>query len=48
MEDKYVELKAEGKSENEAIGIVISEFGNMEELIRELGIRGEIRAFHYN
>ena len=39
MEDKYVELKAEGKSENEAIGIVISEFGNMEELIRELGIR---------
>ncbi|SCJ90684.1 Uncharacterised protein [uncultured Eubacterium sp.] len=39
MEDKYTELKAEGKSENEAIGIVISEFGNMEELIRELGIR---------
>lgn len=39
MEDKYVELKEEGKSENEAIGIVISEFGNMEELIRELGIR---------
>lgn len=39
MEDKYTELKAEGRSENEAIGIVISEFGNMEELIRELGIR---------
>ena len=38
MEDKYAELKAEGKSENEAIGIVISEFGNMDELIRELGI----------
>lgn len=39
MEDKYTELKAEGKSENEAIGIVISEFGNIEELVRELGIK---------
>ncbi|MDF2538945.1 MAG: hypothetical protein K0S76_1966 [Herbinix sp.] len=41
MEDKYNELKAEGKSENEAIGIVISEFGNIDELISELGIRKE-------
>lgn len=38
MEDKYFELKREGKSENEAIGIVISEFGNIEELTAELGI----------
>jgi len=38
MEDKYDELKNEGKSENEAIGIVISEFGNIDELISELGI----------
>lgn len=38
MEDKYTELKAEGKSENEAIGIVISEFGNMDELMKELEI----------
>jgi hypothetical protein len=38
MEDKYLELKSNGKSENEAIGIVISEFGNIDELIRELGI----------
>lgn len=38
MEDKYNELKNEGKSENEAIGIVISEFGNIDELINELGI----------
>lgn len=38
MEDKYNELKYEGKSENEAIGIVISEFGNIDELIKELGI----------
>ena len=28
MEDKYTELIAEGKSENEAVGSVISEFGN--------------------
>lgn len=38
MEDKYNELKQNGKSENEAIGIVISEFGNIDELVRELGI----------
>lgn len=38
MEEKYNELKNEGKSENEAIGIVISEFGNIDELINELGI----------
>ena len=38
MEDKYTELRNKGKSENEAIGIVISEFGNIEELLNELGI----------
>lgn len=38
MEDKYNELKNEGKSENEAIGIVISEFGNIDELLKELDI----------
>lgn len=38
MEDKYNELKAQGKSENEAIGIVISEFGNIDELKEELGL----------
>ena len=40
MEDKYTELKNEGKSENEAIGIVISEFGNLDELAFDLGISG--------
>lgn len=40
MEDKYTELKNEGKSENEAIGIVISEFGNLDELALDLGISG--------
>lgn len=38
MEDKYHELIGEGKPENEAVGIVISEFGNLEELKEELGL----------
>lgn len=42
MEDKYQQLKAEGKSENEAIGIVISEFGNLQELAAELGIEASV------
>lgn len=43
MEDKYMELKREGKSENEAIGIVISEFGNLDELSQDLGIENYIQ-----
>lgn len=39
MFDKYHELKQQGLSENEAIGKVISEFGNIDELIDELGIK---------
>lgn len=39
MEDKYEELRSSGKTENEAIGIVISEFGNLEELAETLGIK---------
>ncbi len=42
MEDKYQELKNEGKTENEAIGIVISEFGNLDELADELGIKEDV------
>ena len=38
MEDKYEVLIAEGKTENEAVGIVISEFGNLDELADSLGI----------
>lgn len=38
MLDKYEELKKNGKTENEAIGIVISEFGNIDEIAAELGI----------
>ncbi|MDE6626761.1 MAG: permease prefix domain 1-containing protein [Lachnospiraceae bacterium] len=39
MEDKYTELINEGKAQNEAIGVVISEFGNLEELAADLGIK---------
>lgn len=45
MEDKYNELIAEGKKENEAIGIVISEFGDLKELKEGLGLAdGSSRA----
>lgn len=42
MEDKYNELKAEGKTDNEAVGTVISEFGNLDELASELGLEKEV------
>lgn len=38
MTDKYNELKQAGKSENEAVGIVISEFGNIDDLLKEMNI----------
>ncbi len=38
MEDKYNSLKEEGKSENEAVGAVIRDFGNIDELLEELEI----------
>lgn len=41
MEEKYNALKAEGKSENEAIGTVIAEFGSIDEIVQELGIKSE-------
>lgn len=44
MEDKYYLLKEEGKSENEAIGIVISEFGNLDEVANTLGISREVNS----
>lgn len=39
MEDKYNSLIEEGKKENEAVGIVISEFGNLDEIAETLGIK---------
>lgn len=38
MEDKFTELRNNGISENEAVGTVISEFGNLEELAQDLGL----------
>lgn len=43
MEDKYNELISEGKSDNEAVGTVISEFGNLEEIADDLGIQGTVQ-----
>ena len=38
MEDKYNELIADGRNESEAVGIVISEFGDLNEVADSLGI----------
>ena len=42
MEERYDALLAEGKSENEAFGAVISGFGSMEELRQALGAAEEL------
>lgn len=41
MEERYETLLAEGKSENEALGAVIAEFGSIDEIRQELGIEEE-------
>ncbi len=38
MEDKYNELIAQGMQENEAVGIIIAEFGNLDEIADSLGL----------
>ena len=45
MEDKFEELIREGKTENEAVGVVISEFGNLDEVAESIGISQIIREF---
>ena len=47
MEDKYNHLKNEGKSENEAVGIVIAEFGNLDEIAEDLGINRFVKETEY-
>lgn len=42
MEDKYEELRAGGASDNEAIGAVITEFGNIDEVLEEMDIKKEV------
>ena len=44
MEDKYNELIESGQSENTAVGTVISEFGNLDELADDLGLTREIEV----
>lgn len=43
-EDRYSELRASGASDNEAVGKVITQFGNLDELADELGIRTEFET----
>lgn len=45
MEDKYNELIEDGKSENEAVGCVISEFGNIDELAAILGVEDDSLSY---
>lgn len=45
MEDKFNELTAEGKKENEAVGIVIAEFGDLEEVADSLGISTMLQSY---
>lgn len=47
MEDKYTELIRSGKTENEAVGEVIQNFGNLEDLADELGIMDILHATKY-
>jgi hypothetical protein len=39
MEEKYNALKDEGKSEHEAVGSVIADFGSIDEIAAEIGIQ---------
>ncbi|UJF16367.1 permease prefix domain 1-containing protein [Jeotgalibaca sp. MA1X17-3] len=48
MEDKYQDLKADGVNENEAIGTVLTEFGNIDEIIDEYNISPEDDSFTEN
>ncbi|MGM0124369.1 hypothetical protein IGI37_001746 [Enterococcus sp. AZ194] len=45
MEDRYLELIEEGKSENEAVGTTISEFGSIDELLEELHVETKGQAY---
>lgn len=46
MEDKYNELISDGVNENTAVGTVISEFGNLDELADDLGLSTEVSEQH--
>lgn len=44
MEDKYSELISQGKQQHEALGIVISEFGNLDDMKEALGLNASQNA----
>lgn len=44
LEEKYNALRAEGKGEHEAVGLVVASIGSAEELRAELGIENEAAA----
>ena len=48
MEDKYTELIRSGKTENEAVGEVIQNFGNLEDLADDLGIKDVLHQSKYS
>lgn len=48
MEDKYSELIRSGKTENEAVGEVIQNFGNLEDLAEDLGIMDILHNTKYS
>ena len=48
MEDKYTELIRSGKTENEAVGEVIQNFGNLEDLADDLGIMDILHQTKYS
>ena len=48
MEDKYTELIRSGKTENEAVGDVIQNFGNLEDLAEDLGIKDILHQTKYS
>ena len=48
MEDKYTELIRSGKTENEAVGEVIQNFGNLDDLADDLGIQDVLHQSKYS
>ena len=46
MEDKFNEMIADGVNENQAVGTVIAEFGNLDELAEDLGLTKELQETH--
>ena len=46
MEDKFNEMIVDGVNENQAVGTVIAEFGNLDELAEDLGLSKALKETH--